>query len=210
MFKDILTYVVENQEAFSQALIEHILLSFLSVFIAFIIGLLLGIFCVKYKKVSNTIIGIFTFLRLIPSIAFLILFMPILKTGFLPAVVALTILAIPPICINTYSGIMGVDPFLIESATGMGLNKKQIFYRLELPLSIPMVIVGLRTSLIDVIATATVASIMGAGGLGRYIFAGMQMNNFVLLLLGGGTVALIALFVETSLTIVQKRFNRFI
>ena len=210
MLTDILKYVVENQEAFIQALLEHILLSFVSVIIAFIIAMPLGVICAKFKKVSNTIIGIFTFLRLIPSIAILILFLPILKTGFLPATVALTILAIPPICINTYSGIKGVDPFLIESATGMGLNKRQIFFRVELPLSVPMVIVGLRTSLIDVIATATVASIMGAGGLGRYIFAGMQMNNLVLLLLGGVTVALIALFVETTLTIVQNRFNQYV
>ncbi|TJY40683.1 ABC transporter permease [Cohnella pontilimi] len=210
MIHDMWQYVMDHREEFTLAIREHVLLSLVSLIAAVLVGVLIGILCAKYDKLANPIIGVFTFLRLIPSIALLIVFMPILKTGFMPTAFALTILALPAICINTYSGLTGVDRFAIESATGLGLSKRDIFTKVEFPLAMPLILVGIRSAFIDVISSATLAAIVGGGGLGIYIFRGMMMNDMVKLVLGGISIAVIALLAEVILSLVQRRYSRFI
>ncbi|WP_312884182.1 ABC transporter permease [Clostridium psychrophilum] len=124
----------------------------------------LGILCYKCTKVSQPIMNLFNFFRIIPSLAVLVLVMPIIGTGFFPALLALVILAIPPILINTYLGINNIDGS-IESAKGMGMDYKRMLRTIEIPLAMPLIITGVRTSAVEVIASATLASYIGAGGL---------------------------------------------
>jgi ABC-type proline/glycine betaine transport systems, permease component len=210
LFQQMWQYIVENRQLYITAIWEHVLLSVVVIVAAVLIGVSLGIFSAKFPQWSNGVISVFTFFRLIPSIALLILVMPLLKTGFVPSAVALTVLALPAICINTYSGIMGVDRLAIEAATGLGLSKKQIFTKVELPMAMPMIIVGIRAAFIDVISSATLAALVGAGGLGIFIFRGMMMNDMARLLIGGITIALIALLAELSLALWQRKYSRFI
>lgn len=151
----------------------------------------------------------FNFLRIIPSLAILVLVMPLLGVGFLPALCALTVLAIPPILINTYLGFSNIDKAVIESAEGMGMNKKELMFKIQIPLVLPLIITGIRTSAIEVIASATLASYIGAGGLGDFIFKGLVLNDTKLLIVGGGTVAILSIISELILFVFQQIVTRY-
>ena len=127
-------------------------------------------------------------LRVIPSLAILVIILPVFGTGFLPALVALTILACPPILINTYLGFRGIDPAVIEAARGMGMDERQILRKVEIPLAMPLVIAGSKTA-VEVVASATLAAFIGGGGLGTFIVNGLGMYNFPMLLVGAVPVA---------------------
>ena len=135
----------------------------------------------------------FHVLRVIPSLAILVLLIPVAGTGALPAVIALTILAVPPVLLNTIVGFRDVPPFMTESAAGMGMTDKEILWKVRIPLAMPMIFAGIRTALVEVIASAALAARIGAGGLGEVIFTGLGLNRMDLLLLGGVLVAALSL-----------------
>jgi osmoprotectant transport system permease protein len=118
--------------------------------------------------------------------------------------VTLVVLAIPPILTNTYVGIEGVDEDAVESARGMGMTGGQILRKLELPLSIPLILAGLRTSAVQVVATATLAALIGWGGLGRYIIDGFATGDRVEVVAGAVLVAVVAILTETAFGLVQR------
>jgi osmoprotectant transport system permease protein len=147
-------------------------------------------------------------LRVVPSLAVLFLLIPLLHTGFKPALVALTLLAIPPLLINTNAGLRGVDRNIVEAGRGMGMSYWQLLGRLQMPLAMPVVIAGLRAASIEVIGSATLASLIGAGGLGDFIAIGLSLSRNWILLAGAIPVALIALTAELSLATLQGRLER--
>ncbi len=197
-------YILENNVRFQEAVQVHLKLSFSALILSLIICIPLGMICAKKEKLSILIINSMNSLRVIPSLAILIIVLPVLGTGFLPALVALTILACPPILINTYLGFRTIDHAIIQSAWGMGMSERQILRKIEVPLAIPLIIVGGRTAAVEVIASATLASFIGGGGLGTFIVNGLGMYNFSLLLVGAIPVALLAVLIEIVFTGMER------
>ena len=204
-----MNYLLNHLDKYYGAVKIHIYISITAVLISIIIAVPLGIMCVKSTKLSQPIMNLFNFFRVIPSLAILVLVMPIIGTGFLPALLALVILAIPPILINTCLGIKNIDVSVLESAKGMGMNGIKMLFKIEIPLALPLIITGVRTSTVEVIASATLASYIGAGGLGDFIFTGLGMNDFRMLIIGGASVALLSVIAEMLLFMFQQRITKY-
>lgn len=167
-----------------------------SIVLAIVIGVVLGILVSRNPVLGFIAVNLSGLMRAIPVIAFLILALPLLGLGFLPAFVALVILGIPPILLNTYTAIRGIDPAIIDAAWGMGMTRWQIITRIQIPLIQAIVAAGIRTSAIQVTATATLAAIIGAGGYGAYIVDGLNRLNNIEILAGAIPVSILAMLVE--------------
>lgn len=200
----ILNYFRENSGRFWGMLAAHAQVSILSLGIAVLIGVPAGFLCVRWKKAQKYITGLFSVLRVIPSLAILLLMVPIMGTGTAPAVVALVLLAVPPILMNTVAGLEGVPPFMLETAEGVGMNPTQVWTKVRFPLAMPMILTGIKTAAVEIVASATLASKIGAGGLGDIIFAGIGLFKTELLLIGGVSVALLSLLTGLLFAIVEK------
>lgn len=199
----ILNYFRENSGRFWGMLAAHVQVSILSLGIAVLIGVPAGFLCVRWKKAQKYITGLFSVLRVIPSLAILLLMVPIMGTGTAPAVVALVLLAVPPILMNTVAGLEGVPPFMLETAEGVGMNPTQVWTKVRFPLAMPMILTGIKTVAVEIVASATLASKIGAGGLGDIIFAGIGLFKTELLI-GGMSVALLSLLTGLIFAIIEK------
>jgi osmoprotectant transport system permease protein len=145
--------------------------------------------------------------RVVPSLAVLALMLPIIGIGFAPALVALTLLAIPPIAINTDLGLRGVSEAARDAARGLGMSDRQIRARIEWPLALPVVFSGIKTATVEVIASATLAAFIGGGGLGEYIINGLASQDQTQLLEGASAVALLALGADFALGSIERRLT---
>lgn len=209
VLKGAYTYVLENSDRFLEALRVHITISVCALLIAMAICVPLGILCAKKQWLSGAVMGTFNSLRVIPSLAILVAVLPLLGTGFAPALVALTLLACPPILVNTYLGFRAVDPFVLESASGMGMSPNRILAKIEFPLAMPLLLSGVRTAAVEVVASATLAAFIGGGGLGTFIINGLGMYNFSLLLVGAVPVALLAILSEIVFAAIERTATKF-
>ncbi|MBY8914941.1 ABC transporter permease/substrate-binding protein, partial [Bacillus sp. YC2] len=178
------------------ALLEHIQISLIALFFAVIISIPLGIYLTRKQKLSEVIIGITAVLQTIPSLALLGLLIPIVGIGKIPAVIALIVYALLPILRNTYTGIKEIDPSLIEAARAMGMNSRKRLGKVELPLAMPVIMAGIRTAMVLIIGTATLAALIGAGGLGDLILLGIDRNNTELILIGAIPAAILAILFD--------------
>jgi osmoprotectant transport system permease protein len=169
-----------------------------------VIGVVLGALVSRSATLAFIAVNLSGLIRAIPIIAILLLFVPTLGIGFLPAIIALIILGIPPILLNTYTGIRGIDPATIEAAKGMGMTGWQIATRIQAPLVTPLVAAGIRTSAVQVVATATLAAFIGAAGYGDYIVDGLNVLNYTEIIVGGVSVAVLALLVEVFMSWLQR------
>jgi osmoprotectant transport system permease protein len=151
----------------------------------------------------------FQVLRVVPSLAILVLLIPVMGVGMAPAVTALTILAIPPILINTTVGFREVPEFMVECAAGIGMDDRSILWKVRVPMALPMTLSGIRTGLVEAVASATLAAKIGAGGLGEIIFTGLGLNRTDLLVLGGTLVALLSLGSGLIFDWISRRFSYF-
>lgn len=194
----------ERQSQLLSALLDHIQISIISLFFAILIAIPLGIYLTKKQKIAEGIIGITAILQTIPSLALLGLLIPLIGIGKVPAIIALVIYALLPILRNTYTGIKGVDPSLIEAARAMGMNKRQRLLKVELPLAIPVIMAGIRTAMVLIVGTATLAALIGAGGLGDIILLGIDRNNSSLIILGAIPAAILAILFDIFL----RQFER--
>ncbi len=185
-------------------LLQHIGLTFISLLIAVIIGLPLGILIARKRKLAAPILGFTGILQTIPSIALLGFMIPLLGIGAIPAIIALFLYALLPIVRNTYTGIINVNNSVIESAKGMGMTNNQILTKVELPLSMPVILAGIRTATVINVGVATLASYIGAGGLGEFIFGGIALNNTNMILAGAIPAALLAISFDFILSRLQK------
>ena len=204
MFSQITAYFESNGPRFFGMLGAHIRVSLIALAIAVLIGIPAGFLCVRWKKAQKYITGLFSVLRVIPSLAILLLMVPIMGTGTAPAVVALVLLAVPPILMNTVAGLEGVPEFMLETAEGVGMNPTQVWTKVRFPLAMPMILTGIKTAAVEIVASATLASKIGAGGLGDIIFAGIGLFKTELLLIGGVSVALLSLLTGLLFAIVEK------
>ncbi len=200
-------YFLENQVRFWQALGQHLTLSLAALAISILVGVPLGIWISRRTRTAELVINGFGALRLVPSLAILFLALPYLGTGFRPALFALTVLAFPPVLINTYAGIHNVDRAVIEAARGMGMEPNQVLRQIELPIAFPAMIAGIRTAAVEVIASATLAAFIGGGGLGDFVTRGFALYEPRIMLVGALPVALLALISEAALASLQRRFD---
>ncbi len=197
-------YLQENQGDFWRALTTHLQLSLTSLLIAMVVCIPLGIWAAKRRAIAQPAINTANALRVVPSLAILFLAYPYLGIGAQGALLALTLLACPPILINTYAGFRSVDPAVVEAARGMGMAPGQVLRSVELPLAFPVVLAGIRTATLEVIASASLAAFIGAGGLGDFITRGFSVNRPSIMLAGTIPVALLALLADTLLAGVQR------
>ena len=167
-------------------------------------GLPLGFISSRSRTASALFINSFNALRVIPSLAILFIVIPYLGLTFTSAAIALTVLVLPPILINTDVAFRQINPAIQEAAKGMGMTTKQILQQVEIPLALPVIVAGIKTATVEVIASATLAAFIGAGGLGRFIVLGFSLYDNAILLVGAVPVALLALLAEVSLSLLQK------
>lgn len=186
---------------------EHMKITGVAVFLAILVGVPLGIYITKNKKVTNVILSTANIFQTLPSLALFGLIIPIMGIGFKPAIFVLFLYALLPIIKNTYIGINSIEPSIIEAGRGMGMTKTQILTMVEIPLALPIIMGGIRISTVINIGTATIAALIGAGGLGEFIFKGISMGNNHLILAGAIPTALLAISVDFILGIVEKKLT---
>jgi osmoprotectant transport system permease protein len=197
-------YFSNNMHVFLATGKEHIIISLLALLCSASIGIVLGYVTCKYKRTEKWIVSLFQVLRIMPSLAVLLLLIPIMGTGTKPALIALVLLGIPPILMNMIAGLESVPSFLLEAAHGVGMSEQQVMWRVKFPLAAPMILTGIKIAAIEVIASATLAAKIGAGGLGEIIFTGLGLNRVDLLLIGGFSVGILAITVGVMLDMSER------
>lgn len=200
----LITVFKDRQGELYQALFEHIQISFIALFFAILISIPLGIYLTKKRRLAEGVIGVTAVLQTIPSLALLGLLIPLFGIGRVPAIIALTVYALLPILRNTYTGIKEIDSSLLEAAEAMGMNTWQKLIKVELPLAMPVVMAGIRTAMVLIVGTATLAALIGAGGLGEIILLGIDRNNTALIVLGAIPAALLAILFDLLLRKFEK------
>ena len=205
MFNSMIEIFHSRSDAILVASWEHLQLTFISLFLATFIAIPLGILLTRYKKWSEPIIGITAIFQTVPSLALLGFMIPLLGIGTTPAIVALTIYGLLPILRNTYTGIVGVNSATVEAGTGMGMTSLQVLWMVELPMALSIIMAGVRTATVLIIGVATLAALIGAGGLGDLIYRGIAMSNSPLILAGALPAALMAIFFDFSLKYLETK-----
>lgn len=186
------------------ALLQHMQISLLSLMIAIVIAVPLAIILTNHKRTAEWALQITGILQTIPSLALLGLLIPLIGIGSAPAIVALVVYALFPILQSSYTGFIEIDASLEEAAEAFGLSKVQKLIKLEFPLALPMIIAGIRTATVMIIGTATLAALIGAGGLGTFILLGIDRNNVSLILIGAISSALLAVIFNVGIRYLEK------
>jgi osmoprotectant transport system permease protein len=182
---------------------EHVVMSLIATAVAALVALPIGLLLGHYGVGGALAINISNIGRALPSFAILVLLVQLVGIGAVPAFIALVALAIPPIVTNSFVGMRDVDPELRDAARGLGFRESRTLLRVELPNAMPVVMAGIRTAGVQVVATATLAALVGWGGLGRYIVDGIANRNFVEVFAGAVLVALLAAAAEIGLALLQ-------
>lgn len=213
-FVDAFSFIVDRADVVLHALATHIVISAEAVGIAMVIGLPLGVFLGHIHRFSFLAINVSNLGRALPSLALLAIFLPLVGIGTTDVLIALTVLAFPPILTNTYVAIDQVEPEVVDAAKGIGLNPLQVLLKVELPLALPLIFAGIRTSAVFVVATATLAGFFGGGGLGdiisnqeSYRLSGVIGASYVLIVLAFG-VQLMFVAAERLMTPAGLRASR--
>jgi osmoprotectant transport system permease protein len=202
----------QGTDAVQTRILEHLEVSGLAVLVGLLVALPVGLFLGHTGRFAFVAVNVANIGRAIPSLAAIALAIPIAGTllgvqhglGFWPTFFALIPLAVPPILTNAYVALRGVDRDVIEAARGMGVSELGILRRIELPLALPLILAGIRTAAVNVIATATLGAIVAFGGLGRYIVDGLALQEYDRLFAGALLVALLAIAVEVALSTFER------
>jgi osmoprotectant transport system permease protein len=188
---------------------EHLSLTLSALGIATAIGLPLGVWLTRRPSLSALVLAAVSVMQTVPSLALLGILIPLTGIGRLPAIIALLLYALLPIVRNTVVGLVQVDPAVREAAVAMGMKDRQVLARVELPLALPVIFAGVRTATVVAVGVATLAALVGAGGLGVYIFRGISLADTQLVLLGAVPAAVLALALDAALGVVEQRLDRF-
>lgn len=200
-------FFANEGSALVTAIGEHIFLSLIALGLGILVAVPAGVLLSQVPKIANVVIGIASILQTIPTLALLTLMVPLLGVGTLPSIVALFIYSLLPILRNAYLGMMDVDSNLIDAAQGMGMSTSQVIRKVQLPLAVPVIMAGVRLSAVYVIAWTTIAAYIGGGGLGEFIFNGLQ--GFRIDLIFGGTipVIIIAIIMDLVAGYLEKKLS---
>ena len=201
---EFINYIISNSPEIIDLLIEHIKLTSLSVFIAILIGIPIGILISYVKKLGRPVLALANILQAIPSMALLGFTIPFLGIGTIPAILMVVLYSLLPIIKNTYIGLENINPQMIEAATGIGLTKWQILTKVQIPLALPVIMSGIRISAVSAVGLMTLAAFCGAGGLGYLVYAGIRSINNYQILSGAIPACLLALFIDYILGIVEN------
>ena len=199
-----LNFIADPRNDYLGHTITYLKICGVTIALAIVIGVVLAVVVSRNAFLAFLAVNLSGLMRAIPIIAVLIVFVPFFGLGFEPTVIALIVLGIPPILLNTYTGIRGVDPAMIEAAKGMGMTTWQIATRIQAPIVTPLIAAGIRTSAVQIIATATLAAFIGAGGFGDYIVDGLTVFNYPELIVGAVSVAILAMIVEVFMGWLQR------
>lgn len=194
----VLEYIIERSQQFTTALSQHLSLTIIALGISILLGFLLGIATSRMRRVRMVFMSLANLGRTVPSLAILALALPFLGIGTPPSILALVIIGILPVLINIHVGIGQVDSFIVESAQGMGMSNRQVLLRIELPIAAPVIMAGIRTAAVLVVADATLAAFIGGGGLGDLILRGRALNDDHVVLAGALPAALLAFYFEET------------
>ena len=201
-------FCYERKEVILLSTLRHMEVSLIAVVLSIVIAVPLGILITRYRKMAHLVVNSANVGQTIPSLAILGMVIPVLGIGLKPAVFALVLRGVLPIINNTYSGIVNVDRSVIEAGRGMGMRTREILRCVELPLSLPVIMAGIRTATVLSISVATLAALIGAGGLGDLIFQGIVMADRNLLLAGSIPTAILAIGADTLLGWLEKGFKK--
>lgn len=198
----------ERSSDITEALLRHMLISGLSILFACLVAIPIGIFLAKtsYQWIQSFVFTITNIFQTIPSLAMLAIFIPLIGIGLKPAIIALFLYSLLPILRNTYAAFESIDDGIIESATGMGYSPSQRLLKIEIPLALPYIMSGIRLTTVYIINWATLAALIGAGGLGQLIIGGMGVNNKPLILAAAILAMLLALIVDFLFAKVENIF----
>lgn len=182
---------------------EHLYYTIVALIIAAVLALPVGLYTGHTGRGGFLAASVANFARALPTIGLLVIIVQGMGIGLVPPLIVLVALAVPPVLINTYEGIRGVDAELKDAARGVGMTGREVLFRVEVPAAMPLILLGLRTAAIQIVATATVAAYVGLGGLGRFIFDGLSRQDYQAL--AGGTVFAVLLALAVSLIFMLLR-----
>jgi osmoprotectant transport system permease protein len=205
-----LQYILQNHTEVLELTAEHLWLVGASIALAVLIGIPLGIAITRWPVLSKPVLGGANIIQTIPSLALFGFLLPAPWIGARAdrlAILALTLYALLPLIRNTYTGIRGVDPAVVEAGRGMGMTDRQLLWQVQLPLALSVIIAGIRVATVLSIGVATIAAAIGAGGLGEYIFRGLAMVNNQVILAGAIPAAGLAILADASLGYLEKRLS---
>lgn len=199
-----LTYLIENKEQVIMLLLEHINLTVLSVALAIMIGVPLGILISHFSKINKPVMMLANIIQAVPSMALLGFLIPFLGIGVVPSVFMVVLYSLLPIIKNTFTSISGINPQVIEAAEGIGMTKFQILFKVQIPMALPVIMAGVRISAVTAVGLMTMAAFIGAGGLGYLVFSGIRTANNYQILAGAVPACLLALFIDFTASIIEK------
>lgn len=202
------TLYLTRWDFFLELLLQHIRLSATAIVVAGLLGLVIGILLSEHPKVAPAVIGVINVAYTIPSISLLGILLPLTGIGDKTALTALTIYALMPMVRNTYTGMTTVDRAMVEAGTGMGCTTAQMILYVKLPLALPVILTGLRSMVVMVVAMTGIASFIGAGGLGVAVFRGITINNMAMTVAGSILIALFALLCDFLLGRLEKHYKK--
>lgn len=206
--QDVLLYYLNNSSYVWEQFYRHFLMSIYGVLFAAIVAIPLGILIARYRKLSTWVISLANIIQTIPALAMLAILMLVMGLGTNTVVLALFLYSLLPIINNTYTGILNVDHALTESGKAMGMTKFQVLWMVELPLSLSIIMAGLRTALVISIGVATIGTFIGAGGLGDIILRGTNATNGTAIILAGAIpTALMAVFADVVMAWLERRLS---
>ncbi len=200
----ILSFMTNNGTELLFKIWEHLYISLIAASLGIIVAVPLGILLTRIPKIANFVMGILSIVQTFPSFAILAFLIPLIGIGKVPAIIALFIYSVLPIMRNTYIGVSGLDRNLLEAAQAMGMNSIEKVIHVELPLAIPVIMSGIRISTVYLIGWATLAAFIGGGGLGDYIFTGLNLYQVEYIIAGAIPVTLLALLTDLFLGKLEK------
>lgn len=203
----LIEYIIRNYSYILEKAGEHVYLAGIAVMLACAVGIPVGILITNNKRAANLVIGIANVIQTIPSLALFAFAMSIFGIGADNAIFALFLYALLPIIKNTLIGIRNVNPAIREAARGMGMSRSQILFKVEIPLAISVIMGGVRIATVTGIGIATIATLIGAGGLGQLIYQGIGMMNNEMIFAGAICSALLALLADLILGLVEKKLT---
>lgn len=201
---EVFEYLINRREDMLYWTLEHLELVGITMGIAIVVGVALGLILTRAKVLATPVLGLASVVQTIPSIALLGIMIPLLGIGKTPAVVALTLYALLPIIRNTYTGIQQVDPAIVDAGKGMGMSNRQILTMVELPMAVSVIIAGIRTSTVICVGITTLVTLIGAGALGTPIITGIQTYNDSEIWAGAAVAAGLALLLDFLLGLAEN------
>ncbi|WP_059105530.1 ABC transporter permease [Shouchella shacheensis] len=186
---------------------EHLYISFAAILLGVLVAVPLGVLLTRIPNVADRLISFVGILQTIPSLAIIAFFIPLLGVGKFPAIIALFFYSVLPILRNTYTGVKNVDANVREAGKGMGMNQIESVFKIELPLALPVIMAGIRLATVYLIGWATLAAFIGGGGLGDFIFDGLNLYQPMLIVAGTVPATILALITDRTLHLLEQKLT---